>query len=216
MNEEEIKIEEKMKNLPEDIKKAIFSNDTAMALQRIGDRYSLHIDQIGKLVEETGLVMVGLKPSNSFADNLVEELGVEKDTVNLIINDINQEVFGQIRESLRRIQEGNAVESRPAPQPIPQIVRKEEPVVINKPTTGFVDNGEFKQINREEILKTIEDPTENHPTQTIKAGEEKSISPLNIAEQKLSGSFKVESTEKKEEERTIASIKKADPYREQV
>ncbi len=64
----------------------------------IGKKYNLHIDQIGQLKSELMHVVVGLKRRNDFTANLGRALGVSGDQANLIVYDLNKEVFLPLRE----------------------------------------------------------------------------------------------------------------------
>lgn len=95
---------EKHDNLPADVKSSIFSADVEKALTAIGEKYSLHIDQIGELMEEVDLVMLGITHSKDFIRNLYERLDVgDKEKVRQIAHEVNEQVFAKIRESLKQI-----------------------------------------------------------------------------------------------------------------
>lgn len=91
------------KNLPDDLKEAIFSVDTSDALKKIGDKYKLTIDKMGEMADETGLLMLGITRTRDFISNLTDRLGVEKNVAREIAQDINVEVFSKVRESLKSV-----------------------------------------------------------------------------------------------------------------
>jgi len=103
-------IEEKYRQLPEAVKEAMYSVETSDAVLAIGKKYDLHIDQIGLLAEEAGLVMLGLTPSYQFIDSIQKKLGANRATAENITLDVNTEIFLPIREFLR--QSGGGLPSR--------------------------------------------------------------------------------------------------------
>ena len=77
-------------------------------------------------------------------------------------------------------------------------------------------------LDREELLRAIESPeimgnieggSIKYKELSIKKEEEPV---LGIAEQKMSGAFKIENSNTVETDKSIAAIKKVDPYREAI
>ncbi|HBT81760.1 hypothetical protein A2757_03455 [Candidatus Giovannonibacteria bacterium RIFCSPHIGHO2_01_FULL_48_47] len=92
-----------LEKLPKDLQNAISGVDTADAIESIAKKYSLLIDKMGILAEETGLVMLGITHPKDFISNLSQKLGVDRETARKIAEDINQQIFQKVRESLRKI-----------------------------------------------------------------------------------------------------------------
>src|SRR3989338_2856841 len=90
-------------NLPEDLKDSIFSVDTTSVVNEIGRKYGLAIDKIGDLANETGMVMLGVTHPNEFIGNLADRLEVDKEKARAIAQEINEQIFKKVRESLRKI-----------------------------------------------------------------------------------------------------------------
>lgn len=91
------------KKLPEDLKDAIFSVDSADITRNIGEKNKLTIDKIGELASETGRVMLGITHPNDFISNLADRLETDKEKARAIANDINEQIFKPVRDSLRKI-----------------------------------------------------------------------------------------------------------------
>ncbi|HDO23727.1 MAG TPA: hypothetical protein ENG99_00745 [bacterium] len=89
--------------LPEDLKDAILSVDSANVIQQVGKKYNLMIDKIGELADETGMVMFGVTPPKDFISNLSRRLGGDRETARKIAEDINKQIFAKVRESLKKI-----------------------------------------------------------------------------------------------------------------
>ena len=90
-------------SLPEDLKDSIFSVDTTSVVNEIGRKYGLAIDKIGDLANETGMVMLGVTHPNEFIGNLADRLEVDKEKARAIAQEINEQIFKKVRESLRKI-----------------------------------------------------------------------------------------------------------------
>src|SRR3989339_560965 len=69
-----------LEKLPKDLQNAISGVDTADAIESIAKKYSLLIDKMGILAEETGLVMLGITHPKDFISNLSQKLGVDRET----------------------------------------------------------------------------------------------------------------------------------------
>ncbi len=94
-------IQEKFEQLPTEVKEAIASSEVNQKIRAIGEKHSLHIDQIGELVDETGLVMLGLEKSTDFIDHISNRCSIDKKSAQEIAQEINTEVFGSIRKHLQ-------------------------------------------------------------------------------------------------------------------
>lgn len=75
-----ILIEKQLEKVPEQIKKVFFSSDVAEKIGAIGENNNLLIDQIGSLIEETGYMVIGLKPSKDFIETISKKLGIDEQT----------------------------------------------------------------------------------------------------------------------------------------
>lgn len=100
-------LDKKFKELPEDLKNIMVSVETAKIMTEIGKEFGLHIDQTGKMADQTGLVLLGLMMPTEFVSALSSELGIERLRANQLANKINEKVFYKVRESLKTIREKN-------------------------------------------------------------------------------------------------------------
>ncbi len=94
------KLEERYKEIPDEVRDAISSVELAKKLQEIGLAHHLHIDQIEILGENTGLVMLGLLSPTKFNESIREDLNLDPETANKITGEINQHIFLPIRDHL--------------------------------------------------------------------------------------------------------------------
>jgi len=86
--------------LPVDVQEFYSAEETSVNIYNIGTKYGLHVDALGKMGELVGLAITGLVPLIDFNKELISRTGVAPDVANLIIYDLNQEVFGPIREAM--------------------------------------------------------------------------------------------------------------------
>ena len=228
----EINFQELESKLPSDLKTAIYSADSSTAIENISKKYGLHIDQMGKLAEETGLVMLGVTHPKDFISNLAGRLGVDQLTAKSIARDVNEQIFKKVRESLMKIHglaetpaetpktekpevkveikvEPKPLEIRPNPPaggpPAPPAslpVEPPAPVALIPPEEK--PGMTFPEKSHESIFRT---PSEVHEMDGKKLGAESEIKNGGITEL-------VEAVKKdKEQERPQG---KFDPYRESV
>ncbi len=104
-------------DLPDDLQRALFAPETANAIRAVGKKYELTLDKVGVLAGETGNVMMGITPTSEFIKNISEKVGVDKEKARMIAEDINQQIFAPVRESLKkvhRLEEPKNLSNKPA------------------------------------------------------------------------------------------------------
>src|SRR3990167_2108635 len=97
------KILEKYDALPDDLKTALFSSAVTNNILGTGRKYGLHVDKIGELADETGLVMLGITPPGEFIRNLTRRLELDPEKAKAVAEEINQKIFQPVRESLKKV-----------------------------------------------------------------------------------------------------------------
>lgn len=137
-------IKEQIKSLPEDIQSAILSVDYQTKLQEITKRQKLLIDQAGKLELETTLVMIGLEPLADFVSNIQKGLEVTTSKAQEVAKDVSESIFKPIRESLYAINQ--------------ELEEMGDDVPEEAPQPRLTDSNDV-ELNREQILSEIEDPS---------------------------------------------------------
>ncbi len=166
-------LEQMLESLPEDVKGVLFGFNTGSKIRNIGAKYSLHIDKLSILVDETNLVMFGLTKPNDFSQIIQSKLNITKDVAELIVHDINEQIFESIRESLKKIHnteelveikhsdlpEGSLQQESGVQitlEPIDKTILKESGIeIVDNETTAVVN----ENLNRESVLNDIENPT---------------------------------------------------------
>ena len=136
------RIEKRLAELPEDVRNAITDSNLDLHIQDIGRKYTLHIDQMGILQDETMLIMLGFSKPEEFAETLARDLGIKNSVAAAITEDVSHTVFEPIRESMKAFTAAKnsvvapaAAPSAPSPaapttpQPVPAAANNTEVVV---------------------------------------------------------------------------------------
>jgi len=95
-------LRERYDQVPPELQDAFISVDNFDVIQEIGKGAGLHIDQVGRLSEEVGLVILGFVHPKDFRERIKEKIGISDDEANLIVYELNQKIFGQIREHINK------------------------------------------------------------------------------------------------------------------
>ena len=103
MNFTEQQIEERFGKLPPHVQKAIQSNHVEETVRAVGSRHALHIDQIGKLVDITLLLMLGLIEPKRFSMEIQNELKIGSAASDPVAQDLSDSLFVPIRESMQTL-----------------------------------------------------------------------------------------------------------------
>jgi hypothetical protein len=117
-------LKKQFESLPLEVQKAISGADLPTKLQEIVKNNKLMIDQAGDLQMETMLVLLGLEPLESFVSNLMKNVGLSSIQASVIAHDVNESIFKNIRETLKKIND-SAVEAEKAAATQPAIPTKE-------------------------------------------------------------------------------------------
>ena len=138
-------IQQRMAELPPDVRDAIQSADFGKKVQAIGAKHQLHIDQIGKLEDEVLLVMLAFSEPGDFVPNVVKQVGVPEDVADIIADEVSNDILRPIRESMRLFMEARTAqlvrssltetEPPPAftPEPLPPATTTPKPVAAPAP-----------------------------------------------------------------------------------
>jgi len=90
--------------LPDDLKKAIFSEEIADQLYNICNKNNIKDKgKIKEIVKHTGFVLLGVISPNEFPEILEKEIKLAKDTAKKISKDITNIVFFPLKKSLEAI-----------------------------------------------------------------------------------------------------------------
>lgn len=157
-------IQEAFDKLPEEVRSVITSPDIHDAIQALAQKYALHIDQIGELMDEVGLVLLNLHSSVNFVTVIAQRMSVSSKTAYDISRDINSAVFDKIRDHLKQQTEAE----RPVEEHETNTVSSLERVggfSIDQPTTE-PERKPVTAADRGSILAGLENPPTSTPAPT--------------------------------------------------
>jgi hypothetical protein len=106
MDESTQQIKEYLNKLPKPLQDAILSNEWRKRLGEIGQKYSLHLDQISSLEYEVLFVMIGMEPQNDLVENIQRELAVSKILAEQLAGDIDARIFKYILKVMEEKTDG--------------------------------------------------------------------------------------------------------------
>jgi hypothetical protein len=86
--------------LPQELKEAIFSEETAKNIEEICERNGIEGDLISEIARYTGRVLLGILPPNEFQETLEKELKLEKEVAKKVSQDIDRFIFYSVKASL--------------------------------------------------------------------------------------------------------------------
>ena len=89
-------LQQYINNLIPVVKQAVLSPEWKKRVGEIGQKYSLHLDQIGSLETEVLLVIVGMEPEEDLIENIKRELSISNILATQITEDVNTRVFQYI------------------------------------------------------------------------------------------------------------------------
>gem|GEM_PF-3153604 len=107
--------DEKFRGLPPEVKDAVVSEDILNAAEELAKQFSLRLDAEGLLVEAITDTMVGITSPQDFVPRIQKELGIPKETAVEITKAVNATIFLPIRDSLKKIHEGNVAHAAETP-----------------------------------------------------------------------------------------------------
>ena len=110
------------------------SVDTAKIIKAIGDQHQLHIDEIGKVADETGLVLFGFTRPHLFAARLARTLNLDQTKANDIAHEIDLKIFAQVRDYLKN-------------PPLETPVAKPGQNIFNQKMQSIFETGESDDVN---------------------------------------------------------------------
>jgi hypothetical protein len=86
--------------LPEDLRDALLSEETAERIEGICKRYGVG-EKTPKIAEYTGQILIGLLPPEELPKALMEELAIEGERAEKISREINRFILFPVKDSLQ-------------------------------------------------------------------------------------------------------------------
>lgn len=98
-------IKEQFKNLPKVIQDTITNSNWQEKIRRVVKNNNLHVDQGAAIENLVFITMLGIENPTTFVQNAKEYAGVSDDQAYTISNEVEREIFGDIRRKLISITE---------------------------------------------------------------------------------------------------------------
>ena len=100
--------------LPEELKEAVFAEETANNIDDICTRNGIEDNRISEIARYTGRVLIGVLPPEDFQETLEKELKLEKDLAKKVSQEINRFIFYPVKASLEELYK---IETAPPAKP---------------------------------------------------------------------------------------------------
>ena len=97
------KLQEIYEILPQDLKEALFSQETAETINDVCSENEIGEKQISRIIEYVGYVLLGLVSPNDFEKTIKENLFLKEDLASRINRQITRLVFFPLKTSLELI-----------------------------------------------------------------------------------------------------------------
>ena len=125
--------------LPQDLKDALLSEDTANTIREISQRYGIKEEELPRFAALVGDILMGLLPPEEFSKTLERELKIDKEKAEKISREVNRFILFPVKDSLaefykeirfapggRLIKPGVGEERREEIEEIREEIKKEE------------------------------------------------------------------------------------------
>jgi|SRR6185503_11036805 len=141
---------QKLNLLPPSARGIIYSKEMGEILTKIGEKNSLHLDQLGDLESETVAFMLGFTEPEEFTSILRETLRVSPEAADAIANDVNTLLLKKEREIMEIAipQQMSQIVSAEIPKEVPQQVS----TPVNEPIIPVV-HPDIAPISQEPLLQ---------------------------------------------------------------
>ena len=184
-------IQEQFNKLPVEVQTIVESPEVRDKIQALSRRHSLMIDQTGELMDEVGLILLGLERSSTFVENISGRLNITSEKALMIAQDVNHDIFDSIKEYMKESENSNEVQS---PVEIPITKNVPSNTTLERvgnfsivPTVGEGVDGDtgpgthWKEVtaaDRNKILAGVEDPGKLGRSQSEISAEENHAEPI--------------------------------------
>jgi len=71
------------------------------SVEKIGDKFGLHIDQMGELDAEIRCILLQIHKSSDFVDNICQRLEIERDLAEKVAEEVNKDIFEAIKSEMK-------------------------------------------------------------------------------------------------------------------
>lgn len=96
------KLDERFKELPPVLQRAVRSADVQAHMRALADQHKLHLDQWQMLENDVMLTLFGFQDPEELAENFKKDLDVDEPTADALAEDVSKIVFEPIRAELEK------------------------------------------------------------------------------------------------------------------
>ncbi len=114
-------------SLPDDLKEAVFSEETANTIHEACTKNNLEEEKISEVAKYTGYVLLGLIPPNEFEKTLKDKVGLKDEALKQTAREIYRFVFFPLKETIEKLYEIE-IESDEEDKAAAKAEKKNEPV----------------------------------------------------------------------------------------
>ena len=157
-----------MQTLPPFIRTYIEQQKYTAVAVGLMTKYKLRIDQGGVLELNLLLLLMGINNPSEFTRALIEKAKLDQQTVNSIVQDVNDQIFVPLRKEEEK-GGATATEVRPSPE-IPKVEPQRPVPVPTSPSSTSQPASYFKLENKIPLSRPVPQPQKNVPPPTVSKG----------------------------------------------
>ncbi|MEY2671899.1 MAG: hypothetical protein RL687_316 [Candidatus Parcubacteria bacterium] len=170
-------IDERFKGLPDQVQQAITNSNYKKNLYNIASKYKLNIADMSTLDEVTTKVMLGITSGEDYKNELSKSIGANTGDLDLIVSEVNEQVFKNIRSFLAQNTRNENTEKEKIEIPIPPYKKSNIPLPPYKKNTASIPTNlpiaEFEKKETDDGMKISGIEIIEDENKDIKADEEK-------------------------------------------
>jgi hypothetical protein len=165
--------DQRLLNIPPDIKQAITESNYQVNLYTTASKYKLTVEQMGILEEVTLKIILGTIHPEKYEEELASKITIAREDISNLAIDVNDKVLTPIREKLKILwDKGNEAEKDDVPlPPYKNISNDDQPIIANQkkendniiseiPTDDVTKKMEESQIVEIKPVEPVAEPTE--------------------------------------------------------
>ena len=118
--------------IPQELKEAIFSEDTAESIWEICSRNGIEDERISEIARYTGRVLLGILPPADFQETLEKELKLGKEVAKKVSQEINRFIFYPVKPALEQLYQIGIAPSEEIEEAPSRVSAKEEKTEISE------------------------------------------------------------------------------------
>lgn len=139
-----------MKQTPQQFRDLAESAELYDQSEAVGNKFNLHIDQIGELDAEIRDVLNGVSESTDFSKHIMQRLEIDRSLADQIVQEVNKAIFDTLRQ---KMQDHTAQEQKQS-----TISSLEQAGGFNIERKEEAKNAEIKPLDRNQLLQSLENP----------------------------------------------------------